>query len=358
MKKFLVVLFLTLLTSNVYAGGQQTLVTPDGRVLGTASNPLVVTGGGLSSQWTTTGSDIYYNDGNVGIATSTPTTLLDVNGTATIRGTGSSVLFSNGKSINGDTASQLTFDSNIEIDGGKIYSLGAAGLTKTSTNNNGQIVIRKTGGYSLQTAGLSVIGTDNFGGTIVMAQDTNAALTNGKYLGQLLFTGSYDVGTHNLQNGGAAIFGISTGTWSATANPSKLTFEIGDGSVFYRLQRMQITPTGTTIGTNNTTISALLSVGDTAPTKTYIDGTNDIIVKDAIEANGNIYGANLQSAGSITSTGTSSIGWSIVTGANTACNTTCTSACVMGQDTTAGVGGPWLACTDATADQCLCAGAS
>lgn len=48
MRKYLFLLFL-LIATNAYAGGQQTLVTPDGRVLGTASNPLVVTGGGSIS---------------------------------------------------------------------------------------------------------------------------------------------------------------------------------------------------------------------------------------------------------------------------------------------------------------------
>jgi len=242
---------------------------------------------------------------NMGIGISSPTEKLDVNGTTKIRGTGSSILFDNGKSINGDTAGQLTFNGNIEIDAGNIYSLGTAGLTKTSTNNNAQVLIRKSGGYALNAAGLAVIGTSDFGGTIVMAQDRNAALTSGKYLGQLLFTGSYEA-SHNLQNGGAAIFGVATGTWSATANPSKLTFEIGASDVFYRLQRMQITPTGTTIGTNNTTISALLSVGDSAPTKTYIDGTNDLIVKDAIEANGTVYADSDLIVGGNTGIGTSS----------------------------------------------------
>lgn len=50
------------------------------------------------------------------------------------------------------------------------------------------------------------------------------------------------------------------------------------------------------------------------------------------------------------------IGWSLQTGANTACNTTCTAGCVFGWNTAAGEVA--VACTDATADKCLCAGAS
>ena len=54
------------------------------------------------------------------------------------------------------------------------------------------------------------------------------------------------------------------------------------------------------------------------------------------------------------STAGNDLGWTVQNAANQACNTTCTvGACVIGIDaiTTA-----FLACTDATADSCLCAG--
>lgn len=59
----------------------------------------------------------------------------------------------------------------------------------------------------------------------------------------------------------------------------------------------------------------------------------------------------------LTSSGTSSFGWTVVAGADTACNTTCVSACVVGfaADVT---GSNPVACSSATADSCLCAGSS
>lgn len=65
---------------------------------------------------------------------------------------------------------------------------------------------------------------------------------------------------------------------------------------------------------------------------------------------------DIYSSGTITSSVATSIGWSVVAGANTACNTTCTSGCVVGQDT--GTANVFVACDSATADVCLCAGAS
>jgi hypothetical protein len=67
---------------------------------------------------------------------------------------------------------------------------------------------------------------------------------------------------------------------------------------------------------------------------------------------------NISITSTFVSTATSSIGWSIVAGADAACNTTCTSACVMGFAIDAAGGSNPVACTDATADNCLCAGGS
>lgn len=63
--------------------------------------------------------------------------------------------------------------------------------------------------------------------------------------------------------------------------------------------------------------------------------------------------------GTIRSSATGSVGWTPVAAADQACNTTCTSACGAGFNLTAGnITGSLLACTDATADVCLCLGAS
>ena len=70
---------------------------------------------------------------------------------------------------------------------------------------------------------------------------------------------------------------------------------------------------------------------------------------------------NMDNNGLLTSTSqvANDIGWTPIAAADQACNTTCAaSGCVFGFNLTAGVPGTMLLCTDATADVCLCAGAS
>ncbi len=57
-----------------------------GKYLTTDGTNVMWGNGGSSSQWTTTGSDIYYNTGNVGIGTTTPSQKLEVVGNALVNG--------------------------------------------------------------------------------------------------------------------------------------------------------------------------------------------------------------------------------------------------------------------------------
>jgi len=65
---------------------------------------------------------------------------------------------------------------------------------------------------------------------------------------------------------------------------------------------------------------------------------------------------NISTAGTVTSSNTSSIGWSVQSTTNTACNSVCTSACVYGQDS--GDTKNIVSCSNAIADTCVCAGGS
>lgn len=69
-------------------------------------------------------------------------------------------------------------------------------------------------------------------------------------------------------------------------------------------------------------------------------------------------GTSVAVTGSITSSAATTIGWSVVAGANAACSTTCTNACVLGFDNGAADAEALVDCADTTADVCVCAGAN
>lgn len=93
-------------------------------------------------------------------------------------------------------------------------------------------------------------------------------------------------------------------------------------------------------------VTELMANGMPGPlAKKVATGMADLVASDDITA-----------GDEITSTSTTDIGWSVQSGANTACNTTCTFGCVFGADTATDFDA--VGCADATADVCICAGAS
>lgn len=107
---------------------------------------------------------------------------------------------------------------------------------------------------------------------------------------------------------------------------------------------------GTSPGSNihlTLNTSGNLGLGDTSPAATLTVGDGDDFQVSSTGA--------VTTNTTIKSTAASDLGWTVQNAANQACNTTCTTgACVVGLDTSAV--GNFLACTDATADTCLCAG--
>lgn len=104
----------------------------------------------------------------------------------------------------------------------------------------------------------------------------------------------------------------------------------------------------------------LMSDGGDKSLKLYHNDTNAVIdttsgsitMLDTVAVTGAISATT-----TITSSSATTLGWSVVTGANTACSTTCTTACVFGQDS-GDANKPIVDCADATADRCVCAGAN
>lgn len=95
---------------------------------------------------------------------------------------------------------------------------------------------------------------------------------------------------------------------------------------------------------------ATIMYDETTDDTLEITSTN-INMTGAVGVTGAVVGTS-----TITSSATGSLGWSIVAGANTACNTTCTFACAAGQD--ADAANVLVACDNAAADLCICAGAN
>lgn len=241
------------------------------------------------------------------------------------------------------TNDTLTFSgaaANI-VGGATSIGIGSAGTvllrpgnTTEVTIDNGTITYADPTGY-IRSAGAMIIQPDSDGQRLIIfdaSSDTAITQTFGDagvtaaqeyFLGASTTDGDDDAGTYLLGGGGSsgsrgarvyalgneyASTGGSAGIVTGAVSTAHLLLQTGHASANVLLQ-----PGGTTMWT-------------------------------------------AASTGTLIGAGTSNIGWTPVAAANQACNTTCVAPCVYGIDSAAPQ--TWLLCTDATADMCLCAGAS
>ena len=112
---------------------------------------------GGASQWTITGSDIYYNTGNVGINNSSPDAKLDVVSTSTVNPVASFSVNTSGSTnatgvnINaegGTTTDALVVNSKSNVSGGINNSIVALATTANGGYNNALTSIAQNGDYN------------------------------------------------------------------------------------------------------------------------------------------------------------------------------------------------------------------
>lgn len=406
-------MLLLLMTSTSYSATTQKglLVDSSGNYLGTVSNPLHVTGGsgGGNGLWETNnvGIDTF---NAVGIGSTNPGVALDVNGSVrslqyTATGLGNSQFYGN-VSIGTNTAPGLLTITNSNVGIGTTLSTNALDIA------TGGVAIGTlfAGNVNAPSNGLIVQGNVGIGtnqnaqalwvnGNFVLPPSTHSNLAGIIYKNGSTFISDFSYGLNSFSitpQGQNTFIGLTAGnlTTGSTANGGTAQSSFNTAVGYNSMSQITTGNLNTTMGQNTgdtiTTGGANTLIGEGAQVKTASD-SNEIVIGEALNGNGpgtttignssqtafiipngNIGigsltpGQNLDVQGTIRFTqalintkSSVGIGWSEHNATNQACNTTCgTSACVIGLDigTVGVVNSGFVACTDATADDCICAG--
>jgi len=260
--------------------GSYTLTLPptDGNALEflqTDGNGTTIWAPSTSSQWTTTGSDIYYNTGNVGIGNSSPDAKLDVVSTSTVNPVASFSVNTSGSTnatgvnINaegGTTTDALVVNSKSNVSGGINNAIVALATTANGGYNNAFTSVAQNGDYNYGAKVIAQGGVDAVGLSISAsgASGNNNAIdiTSGnlKYTpgsegaGKVLTSDANGVASWQTPSAGgsASVTITDDNSTNATMYPTWVAANSGSQPVKVSSTKMIFNPSTGWIGLNTT----------------------------------------------------------------------------------------------------------
>lgn len=246
--------------------------------------------------------------------------------------------------------------------------------------------VDSSGYFRNYATAMRIIGNDSTNRSLLLTADSNGSAA----ASLILYTDATQGGHGELVTGIGSSANMTIGTRSASGtlklntnsltrwsvdSAGILTQDVTNGSNILFNKDGSLLGIGTTDGTDNKYM-CVASGGACSRTRgaflalngnevASVGGNIDISTGDGANDAVNIYnGASLSwsfnNTGTLIGAGTASIGWTVVDGTdNTACTSQCVTPAVFGFNLAAGATAPVIVgASDATADICLCAGAS